>query len=37
MTDYEIDMSNINKENILKYEPIPAGVYELAAEESEPR
>lgn len=38
MTDFfEIDMSNINKDNILKYEPIPAGVYELAAEESEPR
>ena len=32
MPDFdEIDMSNINKEDLLIYEPIPAGVYELAA------
>ena len=35
MNNFEIDMSNINKDNILKYEPIPAGVYELGAEEWE--
>ncbi len=35
MHDFEIDMTNIKNEDVQKYEPIPAGDYELKAEEWE--